>query len=144
MKAFWMKLLPAVAIVAGVGPAWAKPAQDFPFTCTFDLSQISDADSQRIGVPSNLRSNSLIATGTKKCTFSANHNTQITCTTEVQGWPNPHNVTIKDFKEPCQWFLNASQCDVNATVVATNQTFKVKRVDANTAGLELHCEGKAR
>lgn len=144
MKAIWTRLVAALALAIGASlPALAKPAQTFPFACEIDLGQLKPADLGRY-VPENHRGEIFLENGQKKCTFSASQNSEISCVTEIDDWPNPKNVTIKDFVQPCQWLLIQSQCDIDAKVVATEQSFKIKKVDSDTARLELDCKGKSR
>lgn len=142
MKALSIGLSALLALAAGgAPPAAAAPAERFPFTCEIDLNQLTPGDAARV-VPANQRGAAFLTTGEKKCTFSANANTDIKCKTRVQNWPNPRSVTISKFQQPCQWFLEQNQCNVGATIVAKTQKFQIKRIDSNTASLELSCSGK--
>jgi hypothetical protein len=141
MRAIWICLAAYVALAVGFGPsAWAQ-ARDVPFTCEIDLNQVRPAD--RSNIPLAFRQNSYLTTGEKKCTGGGSQVIQIRCTTRVTGWTNPRNQTIKNFVEPCQ-FLEGECGTPDRRRIANNQTFKISRVDANTAELELFCVSNRR
>jgi hypothetical protein len=141
MKAIWIGLLVPLALTLGsASPAWAQ-ARDVPFSCEIDLNQVRPAD--RSNIPLAFRQNSYLTTGEKKCTGGGSKVIQIRCTTRVTGWTNPRNQTIKNFVEPCQ-FLEGECGTADRLRIANNQTFKISRVDANTAELELFCLSNRR
>ena len=98
MKAVLWLVLALFLFLAGAtqaAPKQGQPAKSFPFTCTIDLSLLTDGDAARIRIPPGLRNRSLLTTGEKKCTFSNSPTSNIRCIRIVEDWPNAPEAQIK-------------------------------------------------
>jgi hypothetical protein len=130
MKAIWIGVLVPVALVVGHVPPAVAQSFNVPFTCSLDMGQLGEVP------PEEIRNKTFLTQGEKKCAGGRSKVIQIRCA-KVVDWPNPRNRTIKTFDEPCQFF--GDQCGTPGVRTANNQTFKIRRIDSDTAELELFC-----